>query len=135
MAQPSATPGGGSVAALAGALGASLGQMVAGLSRKKKSQAAYAEQLSEAASEFQAASRALAEAVDRDANSFESVMTAYKLPQGTSDELRQREAAIQEALKGAAEVPLEVAGKSAELFEKMGQLEPSRALLCFQISA
>jgi glutamate formiminotransferase/formiminotetrahydrofolate cyclodeaminase len=124
VAQPSATPGGGSVAALAGALGASLGQMVAGLSRKKKSQAAYAEQLSEAASEFQAASRALAEAVDRDANSFKSVMAAYKLPQGTSDELGLREAAIQEALKGAAEVPLEVAGRSAELFEKMGQLEP-----------
>ena len=48
VAQPTATPGGGSVAALAGALGASLGQMVAGLSRKKKSQAAHVEALSEA---------------------------------------------------------------------------------------
>ena len=47
VAEPTATPGGGSVAALAGALGASLGQMVASLSRKKKSQAAYVDQLSD----------------------------------------------------------------------------------------
>src|SRR5262249_36290083 len=46
VAEPSATPGGGSVSALAVALAASLGQMVAGLSRKKKSQAAYVDQLS-----------------------------------------------------------------------------------------
>ncbi len=48
VAEPTATPGGGSVAALAGALGASLGQMVASLSRKKKSQAAFVDQLSDA---------------------------------------------------------------------------------------
>ena len=70
VAEPTATPGGGSVAALAGALGASLGQMVAGLSRKKKSQAAYVDQLSEALTNFQIASRALSEAIDRDAASF-----------------------------------------------------------------
>ena len=52
VAEPTATPGGGSVAALAGALGASLGQMVAGLSRKKKSQAAHVDQLSEAVAGF-----------------------------------------------------------------------------------
>ncbi len=123
VAQPTAAPGGGSVAALAGALSASLGQMVAGLSRKKKSQAAHAEQLSEAVSEFGAASRFLAEAIDRDAASFESVMAAYKLPQGDPAEQQRREDAIQKALKGAAQVPLEVARQAAELFEKLGQLE------------
>jgi glutamate formiminotransferase len=124
VAQPTAVPGGGSVAALAGALSASLGQMVAGLSRKKKSQAAHAEQLSEAVSEFGAASRFLAEAIDRDAASFESVMAAYKLPQGNPGEQQRREDAIQQALKGAAQVPLEVARHAAKLFEKLGQLEP-----------
>jgi glutamate formiminotransferase/formiminotetrahydrofolate cyclodeaminase len=124
VAQPTATPGGGSVAALAGALGASLGQMVAGLSRKKKSQAAYIEPLTAAASEFHTASTFLAESIDRDANSFESVMAAYKLLPGTPAEQQRREEAIQQALKGAAEVPLQVARKSAELFEKLGQLEP-----------
>ena len=123
VAQPTAAPGGGSVAALAGALSASLGQMVAGLSRKKKSQAAHAEQLSEAVSEFAAASRFLAEAIDRDAASFESVMAAYKLPQGNPGEQQRREDAIQQALKGAAQVPLEVARHAAKLFEKLGQLE------------
>jgi glutamate formiminotransferase / formiminotetrahydrofolate cyclodeaminase len=123
VAQPTATPGGGSVAALAGALGASLGQMVAGLSRKKKSQAAYVDQLSEAVAEFQSAARALAEAIDRDAASFDSVMSAYKLPQGTPEEQQKREHAIQAALQGAASVPLEVAKRAADIFERLGQLE------------
>jgi glutamate formiminotransferase/formiminotetrahydrofolate cyclodeaminase len=123
VAQPTATPGGGSVAALAGALGASLGQMVAGLSRKKKSQAAHGEQLSETAAEFHAASRVLAEAIDRDAASFESVMAAYKLPQSNAEEQQRRERAVQLALQGAAQVPLEVARRAAEIFERLGQLE------------
>jgi glutamate formiminotransferase / formiminotetrahydrofolate cyclodeaminase len=123
VAQPTATPGGGSVAALAGALGAALGQMVAGLSRKKKSQAAYVESLSEAVADFQVAARALAEAIDRDATAFESVMAAYKLPQATPEEQRRRDDAIQEALQGAAKVPLEVARRAADLFERLGQLE------------
>jgi glutamate formiminotransferase / formiminotetrahydrofolate cyclodeaminase len=124
VAQPTATPGGGSVAALAGALGASLGQMVAGLSRKKKSHAAHVEALSEAAAEFHAASQALAEAIDRDAASFESVMGAYKLSQGNPEEQRRRDEAIQHALQGAAKVPLEVARRAAEIFDRLGQLEP-----------
>jgi glutamate formiminotransferase / formiminotetrahydrofolate cyclodeaminase len=124
VGQPTAAPGGGSVAALAGALSASLGQMVAGLSRKKKSQAAFAEPLTEMVAEFQSASRALANAIDRDAGSFESVMAAYKLPQSTPQEQQLREEAIQKALKGATEAPLEVARRAAQLFENLGQLEP-----------
>ena len=123
VAQPTAAPGGGSVSALAGALGASLGQMVAGLSRKKKAQAAFVEALSEAVSEFHSASRMLAEAIDRDAASFESVMAAYKLPQETPDEKTKRETAIQHALQRAAEVPLEVARKAVDVLERLGQLE------------
>ena len=123
VAEPSATPGGGSVAALAGALGASLGQMVAGLSRKKKSQAAYVEPLSDALAEFHTASRVLAEAIDRDAASFESVMAAYKLPQATPEEQGRRESAIQNALQGAANVPMEVALKAANVFDLLGQLQ------------
>jgi glutamate formiminotransferase/formiminotetrahydrofolate cyclodeaminase len=123
VAQPTATPGGGSVAALAGSLGASLGQMVAGLSRKRKSQAAYVDRLSEAVAEFRTATGTLAEAIDRDAASFESVMAAYKMPQGSPEQQRARETAIQRALQGAAQVPLEVARQSADIFERLGQLE------------
>lgn len=123
VAAPTAAPGGGSVAALAGALGASLGQMVAGLSRKKKSQAAHVEALSAALGSFQSASRALAEAIDRDAVSFDAVMAAYKMPQEPADAKRIREAAIEQTLKGAAGVPMEVARACAEIFGELGQLE------------
>jgi glutamate formiminotransferase len=123
VAQPTAAPGGGSVSALAGALSASLGQMVAGLSRKKKSQAAFADQLSDALAEFDKASRFFAEAIDRDAASFDAVMAAYKLTKDSSELEKVREQAIQAALQHAAEVPLEVARRAAEMYEKLGQLE------------
>lgn len=123
VAQPTATPGGGSVAALAGALGASLGQMVAGLSRKKKSQAAFVEPLSEAVAEFHAAAEALAKAIDADAASFESAMAAYKLPQESTEEQKRRDEAIQRALEGAANVPLDVARKAVDIYDRLGQLE------------
>lgn len=124
VAEPTATPGGGSVAALAGALAASVGQMAAGLSRTRKSQAAYVESLDAAAKGFEAASRALAEAIDLDAASFEAVLHAQKLPRDTAEQQSTRDRAIQQALQRAAEVPLDVARKAADLFDKLGQLEP-----------
>jgi formiminotetrahydrofolate cyclodeaminase len=98
--------------------------MVASLSREKKSQAAFVDQLSDALSQLQAASKMLSEAIDRDSASFDHVMAAYKLPKETSNEQVQRDAAIQLALQGAATVPLEVARRSAEVFEVLGRLEP-----------
>ena len=123
VARATPAPGGGSVAALAGALGASLGQMVAGLSRKKKSLAAHAAALGETAEQFRAASQGLTEAIDRDATSYELVLAAHKLPRETMEEQRRRDLAIQQAFQGAVEVPLEVARKAAEVFERLGQLE------------
>jgi glutamate formiminotransferase len=123
VAAPSATPGGGSASAFAAAMAASLGQMVAGLSRKKKSQAAYVDQLSAALDEMRKASDELAGAIDRDAESYDAVMAAFKLPQSNAEETAQREAAIQKATKGAAEVPLQVAERTVTLFERLGQLE------------
>jgi len=123
VAEPTATPGGGSVAAFAAALAASLGQMVAGLSRKKKSQAAHVEELSAAIAELRAAADALAEAIDRDAASYEAVLAAYKLPKGTPEEQQRRDAAIQRATREAAEVPMHVAEAATELYERLGQLE------------
>src|ERR1700726_4735892 len=122
VAAPTATPGGGCVSALAGALAASLGQMVAGLSRKKKSQAAFVNQLSEALDQLRHASAQLAEAIDRDAEAYDAVLAAVKLPQGTAEEAKQRDEAIQRATRGAAEVPLQVAERSVALFERLGQL-------------
>jgi glutamate formiminotransferase / formiminotetrahydrofolate cyclodeaminase len=123
VAAPTPAPGGGSVAALAGALGASLGEMVAGLSRKKKSQAAHIESLSQALSIFQAAAKDLAQAIDLDAAAFDAVMAAFKLPQQTPEEKAMREGAIERATQNAASVPLGVARRAAEVFETLGQLE------------
>ena len=123
VAAPAATPGGGSVSAFAGALAAALAQMVAGLSRKKKSQAEFADQLSAGLDEMRKTADELATAIDRDAESYDAVMAAYKLPQGDASETQVREEAIQKATRGAAEVPMQVAEKTVALFERLGQLE------------
>jgi len=122
VAAPTATPGGGSVAAFAGALAASLGQMVAGLSRKKKSQFLVADKLSDALDGMRRAAEELTVAIDRDANSYDDVMVAFKLPQGDAAEIKWRQEAIQIATRAAAEVPLEVAERTVALFERLGQL-------------
>jgi len=122
VAAPTPTPGGGSVSAFAGALAASLGQMVAGLSRKKKSQGAFVDQLSESLDDLRHMAGELTEAIDRDAASYDAVMAAFKLPQGTAEETKRREEAIQSSTRGAAEVPMQVAERAVALYERLGQL-------------
>jgi glutamate formiminotransferase/formiminotetrahydrofolate cyclodeaminase len=122
VAAPAATPGGGSVSAFAGAVAASLGQMVAGLSRKKKSQVTHVDKLSDALEAMRRTADELAEAIDRDAASYEEVMAAFKLPQGTPDEVKARNSAVQTATRGAAEVPMQVAERTVALYERLGQL-------------
>ena len=127
VAAPTATPGGGSVAAMAGALAASLGEMVAGLSRKKKSQSAFMEGLTASIEAMRQAARELSAAIDRDAQSYEAVMTAFQLPKETAEEQSKRTAAIESATRHAAEVPMATALAAVELFEKLVQLEPMAA--------
>lgn len=123
VAAPTATPGGGSVSAYAAAMAAALGQMVAGLSRKRKSQAAHVDQLSIYLDELRKAAEQLTEAIDLDAASYNQVMAAFKLPQGNEEEIRQRDSAVQAATQKAAEVPMAVAAKGAQLNAKLLQLE------------
>src|ERR1700740_980672 len=120
VAAPAATPGGGSVSAFAAGLAAALGQMVAGLSRKKKSQAAFVDQLSEALDGLRRAADQLTEAIDRDAAAYDEVIAAFKLPQSSAEERKQRDTAIQSATQSAAEVPLHVAETAVALLERLG---------------
>ena len=122
VATPTATPGGGSVAALAGALAASLGQMVAGLSRKKKAQEAHIGRLSELLDEMRWSGEELMQAINGDAAAFEAVMSALKLSHANASEIEMREAALQAATKNAAEVPLHVAERTVAVLERLGQL-------------
>ncbi len=123
VAAATPTPGGGSVSALAGALAAALGEMVAGLARKKKSHAQYMDGLTAAVQELDKAVRALASDMDRDAAAYDEVLNAFKLPKSTPEEEDKRTAAIEHALKGAAEVPMDVAETSMFLYTLLGQLE------------
>lgn len=113
IAGPTPTPGGGSVAAHAGALGAALAQMVAGLTIGKKKYAAVETEMKELSLRASALRRQLAELVQRDADSYETVRAAYAMPREPEEAATARNAAIQRALIFASEVPLETARAAA----------------------
>lgn len=117
VASPSPTPGGGSVAAHVGALGAALAQMVAGLTVGRKKYAAAESEMKDVAVRASGLVTRLAALVQEDARSYEQVSAAYKLPKGTESEQAMRATAIQRALLGAAEVPLESARACAAVAE------------------
>lgn len=109
VASPEPTPGGGSVAAHAGALAAALAQMVSGLTVGRKKYAGVEQEMKRIALEAAALRRQLVTLVERDAASYERVRAAYQLPKDTDDQQAERATAIREALLHAAEVPLETA--------------------------
>jgi glutamate formiminotransferase/formiminotetrahydrofolate cyclodeaminase len=120
----SPAPGGGSVAALMGALGASLGGMVANLSAGKRGWDDKLEYFSEWAVKAQTLKDELLFLVDEDTNAFSKVMDAFGLPKGSDEEKKARAAAIESATKYAAEIPLKVmeaASKSYELLAEMAE--------------
>ena len=102
---PAPTPGGGSAAALAGAVGASLLAMVAAL---PKPAPGHEEQLREAGRRSAALATVLEALVDRDSEAYELVVGAYRLPKSTEEEKGLRTQRIQDALKAAIAAPLEV---------------------------
>ena len=110
------------MSAFAGAAAAALGQMVASLSRKKKSQAAFVDQLSTELDALRKSGDALTAAIDRDALAYDEVLKAFKLPQTSPGEIKLRKQEVERATRGATEVPLEVAERTVALFEQLGQL-------------
>lgn len=101
-------PGGGSVAALCGALAAALTAMVANLTHSKKGYETVAKQMSDTAVEAQELKKMFLRAVDDDARAFDAVMAASRLPKASHDDQAKRDAAIQQATVRAIEVPLSV---------------------------
>jgi glutamate formiminotransferase len=122
VAAPTATPGGGSVAALAGALAAALGEMVCGLSLNRQSVEAHHPKLQEFQNRLGSLRQRLLDNIDRDALSYEAVMAAFKLPKSTEPDRAGRAQAIEEASKNAASVPLETAQLSAEVAKIISSL-------------
>jgi glutamate formiminotransferase/formiminotetrahydrofolate cyclodeaminase len=117
VASPNPTPGGGSVAAHAGALAAALAQMVAGLTIGKKKYAPVDAEMRELAVRAAALGNTLSALVARDASAYAVVAAAYKLPAESEQQQRDKTAKVDEALLHAAEVPLETARACAAVAE------------------
>ncbi len=121
-AKDTPAPGGGSISAYVGALGASLGTMVANLSAGKRGWDETWEAFSEWAEKGQAIKDALLQLVDEDTKAFNQIMAAFRLPKDSPAEKAARKQAVQEATRYAIETPLrtmELALASFELIEEM----------------
>jgi glutamate formiminotransferase/formiminotetrahydrofolate cyclodeaminase len=109
VASNAPVPGGGSVVAHVGSLGAALAEMVAGLTIGRKKYAAVDADMKELATHAVTLGARLTALVKEDADSYTLVSSAYKLPKDTPEQTTARDSAIQAALMKAAEVPLETA--------------------------
>lgn len=118
-ASESPAPGGGSIAAYVGALGVSLGTMVANLSSHKRGWDDKWEYYSQWAEKGQGFKAQLMRLVDEDTASFTKIMDAFGLPKKTEEEKTVRKAAIQEATKGASLVPYQVMETALNSMEVM----------------
>ncbi len=116
-ASSSPAPGGGSASALAGALGTALAEMVVNLTIGKKKYADVSDELTALLPKLSAIRQELCAAVDRDTEAFNEVMVARSLPKETEEQMKARQAAIQEATIGATRVPLGVMEASLKAME------------------
>jgi methenyltetrahydrofolate cyclohydrolase len=108
LASSSPAPGGGSVAALAGALGAALTSMVCNLTIGKKKYAEVEDDMKKIVGQSEDLRRVFTELIERDTHAFNKVMEAFALPKETDPQKALRNAAVREATKEATLVPLEV---------------------------
>ncbi len=116
-ASESPAPGGGSISAYVGALGISLGTMVANLSSHKPGWDSRWKEFSDWAEKGQHIKSQLLKLVDEDTKAFNKIMDAFSLPKATDEEKKSRKKAIQDATKYAIEVPFKVMQLSYDSFE------------------
>jgi formiminotetrahydrofolate cyclodeaminase len=115
------TPGGGSAAALAGAMGAALAAMVCSMPKTRNGAPEERERLDHALARAQAAGARLQALVDEDSAAFDAVMAAFRLPKATDEEKAARKQAIAAANRRATLVPLETAERCLEVLEAAGE--------------
>lgn len=114
VSRESPAPGGGSIAALSGALGAALSSMVSNLTANKRGSEEVDDILNNAADKCQTIKNALVNAIDDDTNAFNDYMEARRLPKTTEEQKQIRFEAMQKGLKQAVSVPLKTAELSLE---------------------
>lgn len=108
LASKAPTPGGGGASAYCGALATALASMVGNLTVGKKTYAAVEDEAKEALIQLEEQRNKFVELIDKDAQAFEPLSRAYRLPRATSEELAHKNKVMQQALVGATEVPLEI---------------------------
>jgi glutamate formiminotransferase len=132
VASPEPVPGGGSVAALAGALGTALGQMAIRITKEKKNYAQHADRYVDALDRLAPYTSALVEFVDADSEAYGRVLAAYKLPKDSPG----RDKAIEDALVRATEIPSRAANCAAEalrLLESLRSVIHANVMSDFQV--
>lgn len=112
LASGTPTPGGGSAAAVAAVMAASLVQMVANLTKGKKGYEDFEALMEETICKMSEKRQKLLQQINKDAKAFEEVMAALQMPKQTPEEKSSRKAAMQKALVHATEVPLETSRKA-----------------------
>jgi len=117
LSTDSPAPGGGSVAALSGAMAASLTAMVANLTHGKKGYERHLKKMNDVAVSSQELKDELLRFVDLDTAAFNEVMACFRLPKKTPEDKAKRQAAIQDATKNAANVPLQVMETCVKVLE------------------
>ncbi|HEX8142096.1 MAG TPA: glutamate formimidoyltransferase [Pyrinomonadaceae bacterium] len=122
LASGEPAPGGGAAAAQAASLGAALGEMVARLTEGREKYSDVQQEIRETLSELAPLRTHLRLAAARDAESFQSVMDARAMAQANEDQRSLRANQIEAALKGAATVPLEIAGVAVQVLELLETL-------------
>lgn len=108
LASKAPTPGGGGASAYCGALATALASMVGNLTVGKKTYAAVEDEVKEVLIQLEEQRNKFVELIDKDAQAFEPLSRAYRLPRATSEELAHKNKVMQQALVGATEVPLEI---------------------------
>ena len=121
-ASESPAPGGGSISAYMGALGVSLGTMVANLSSHKRGWDDRWKEFSDWAEKGKAIQNTLLQMVDEDTNAFNRIMEAFSLPKKSEEEKKLRDTAIQDATKNAILVPLKVMETAYSGFELINEM-------------
>ncbi|HWR27195.1 MAG TPA: cyclodeaminase/cyclohydrolase family protein [Candidatus Thermoplasmatota archaeon] len=117
VASNSPAPGGGSVAALSGALGAALSSMVCNLTRGKQGYETVQDEIREILGKSEELRKDLTDLIDKDTDAFNEVMKALKMSKETEDQKELRRNALQTAFKQAAEIPLETARKCVQILD------------------
>lgn len=117
LASSAPTPGGGSVAAVCGALSAALSSMVANLTLGREKYLDVEPAIRDALEQSERLRAEFTQLIDEDIAAYGALSAAYKLPKTSPDEQARRSAQIQEALKGAAEAPLCIAERARQALD------------------